>query len=236
VAKELLIFMHTVDDAPGYVATILRRRNIRYRVIHSYENETIPELDDTIAGLIFLGGTMSVNDDIDWIEQEVRLIRQAIAVGLPIIGHCLGGQLISKALGQQISKNPAVEIGWFPCFRENNSEANAWLGDIEEPFIMFHWHDETFALPPQAKLLFSSKYCENQAYSYGDNVLAMQCHIEMTEPLLNAWFDTYAEQLLTQSKSEQSHTQMKVNLTENVAVLNRVTEQLYAKWLSKITF
>ena len=110
MAKEVLIFMHTVDDSPGYVAVLLQRNNINFRVIHSYKNEIIPELDDTMAGLIFLGGTMSVNDGIAWLEQEVRLIRQAIKANIPVIGHCLGGQLISQALGQQITKNPDIEI------------------------------------------------------------------------------------------------------------------------------
>jgi len=234
MSKEILIFIHSLHDTPGYVTDILQGKNIPYRLIHSYNNESIPPLDDSVAGLIFLGGSMSVNDGISWLEQETELIRQAINVGLPVIGHCLGGQLISKALGQKVSKNLNVEIGWHDCYRTNNQTSNDWLGELSNPFTMFHWHDETFGIPPDAIPLFNSKYCENQAYSYGDNVLAMQCHVEMTEELLTLWLDKYPEELSKESQSEQTHQQIRAKLSENIFELNKVAEQLYSRWFKTL--
>ncbi len=233
--KKLLIFTHSFDDAPGYVIDLLQRNNIPFRIIHSYKKEAIPELNDSVVGLIFLGGSMSVNDGISWLEQEVKLIQQAISVGLPVIGHCLGGQLISKALGQTISKSSNIEIGWHNCYRADNSTADVWLGELKNAFVMFHWHDETFDIPPDATLLFSSKYCKNQAYSYGDNVLAMQCHVEMTEELMSRWLDIFSGELSKESQSEQTHQQIRAKLTDNIPKLNRVAEQLYSRWVKTLT-
>jgi len=230
--------MHSFYDAPGYVIDILHEKNISYRLIHSYNNESIPSLEDliedSVVGLIFLGGSMSVNDGISWLEQETELIRQAINVGLPVIGHCLGGQLISKALGQKVNKNPNIEIGWHDCYRTNNQIPNDWLGELSNPFTMFHWHDETFDIPPDATSLFTSKYCENQAYSYGDNVLAMQCHVEMTEKLLIRWLNKYSQELTKESNSEQTHQQIRAQMIESIPKLNHVAEQLYNRWINTL--
>ncbi len=163
------------------------------------------------------------------------MIRQAIKFSIPVIGHCLGGQLISRALGQKVIKNPSVEIGWHPCYRLNNKEAKDWLGDLDNPFIMFHWHDETFDIPPDATPLFTSAYCENQAYSYGQNVLAMQGHIEMTEELLVSWLDKFSEELLIESQSEQTHQQIRAQIIGNIRELNLVAEQLYSRWVKTLT-
>ena len=235
MTKEVLIFMHAPDDAPGHVADILQRNDIPYRVIHSYKNEVIPKLNHTIAGLIFLGGSMSVNSGITWLKQEVNLIRQALKADIPIVGHCLGGQLISLALGQQVTQSPVAEIGWHHCFSHETSGANDWLGELDNPFIMFHWHVETFDIPPDATPLFSSKYCKNQAYSYGNNVLAMQCHVEMTEELLTVWLDKYWDELLAESDSEQNHQQIRAQLINNIPALNRVADQLYNRWITTLS-
>ena len=242
--KEVLVFLHSADDAPGYLVDYLQQKKIPYRVIQSYKNEIIPELNDSIAGLAFMGGGMSANDDITWVKDETHLIKQALKAGRPILGHCLGGQLISKALGQNISKNAVPELGWHYCFRNNNSKydstgkstGNDWLGDIQDPFIMFHWHYETFSIPPGATPLFSSANCKNQAYHYGDNVLAMQCHVEMTESMVTCWVNNYQHELQNESSSEQTPEQITGNMVENVNALNRVADQLYGKWVKTLVF
>ncbi|NQY63807.1 MAG: type 1 glutamine amidotransferase [Alteromonadaceae bacterium] len=240
MAKEVLIFLHSADDAPGYLVEYFQQRKIPHRVIDSYKNEIIPALNDSIAGLAFMGGSMSANDDIAWLKDELKLIEQALEAGRPILGHCLGGQLISKALGQKISKNAVPELGWHYCFRDKKTKCintdDDWLGDIQDPFIMFHWHYETFSIPPTATPLFSSEHCKNQAYRYGDNVLAMQCHVEMTESMLTCWVNNYPDELQNESSSEQTPEQITKNIVENVSALNRVAEQLYGKWVNTLVF
>jgi len=177
MTKKVLIFLHMDDEHPGYIADYLQRKNIPYRIVRGYQGDPISTLDESMAGLVFMGGVMSANDDIPRIKQEITLIRAALDNNIPLLGHCLGGQLISVALGASVTTNPVGEVGWHECHREQNHSVVDWLGDAEDPFITFHWHLETFALPAEAQLLFSSKHCHNQAYSYGDNVLAMQGHV-----------------------------------------------------------
>jgi GMP synthase-like glutamine amidotransferase len=232
--KEVLIFLHMDDQHPGYIADYLTRKNIPYRIIRSYKQEPIPVLDDSMAGLVFMGGAMSANDKIDWLKDEINLIEQAIDKAVPLLGHCLGGQLISKALGQPISKNPVPEVGWHQCYRANTENAGDWLGDSEDPFIMFHWHFETFAIPANAELLFCSAHCKNQAYSYGNNVLAIQSHVEMTGPLLTDWINQWKAELRNISVSEQDYVQIKENLVENISALNRVADNLYGRWITTL--
>jgi GMP synthase-like glutamine amidotransferase len=228
--KKVLVFVHSIYEQPGYVTDILVKYSIPHQFVYSYK-EPIPALDDSIAGLIFLGGTMSANSGIAWIEQEIQLIKEALYYGLPVMGHCLGGQLITRALDQKVYKNAFKEVGWHPCKREDNQTANEWLGDIEDPFNMFHWHNETFDIPPDAVPLFSSQFCKNQAYLYRENVLAMQCHIEMTEDLINLWLEVEADEILKETISEQTDPIMRENLPEKVKGLNKVAEQLYKQWL-----
>jgi GMP synthase-like glutamine amidotransferase len=218
------------DDHPGYIVQYLLRKKIPYRIIRSYANERIPQLDDSMAGLIFMGGAMSANDNIEWLVDETRLIRQAIDEGVPLLGHCLGGQLISKALGQSVTKNPVPEIGWHHCHRINDNNARDWLADTVDPFVMFHWHFETFSAPEDARPLFRSQHCQNQAYTLGNNILAMQCHVEMTTPLITDWITKWKDDLRTGSPSEQTYDQIKDGLREKISALNVVADSLYGRW------
>ena len=177
-----------------------------------------------------MGGVMSANDDIPWIKQEISLIRSALIQKTPLLGHCLGGQLISKALGATISANPVGEVGWHLCTKTSNKNVSDWLSDVDEKFMMFHWHFETFSLPENAQLLFCSEHCQNQAYCFGDNVLAMQGHVEMTEELLNDWITKWRDDLKVSLPSMQNYEQVRENLVDNVSRLNKVAERLYQRW------
>ena len=230
--------MHMDDENPGYIADFLGRKSIPYRIIRAYAGDTVPEIDGSMRGLVFMGGVMSANDEIPWIGAELRLIEQALDRELPLLGHCLGGQLISKALGQEIRRNPVREVGWHDCFRAKNgvsSELSSqWLQGVEDPFVMFHWHNECFELPAGARHLFASEFCENQAYVYRDNVLAMQCHVEMTLPLVTRWITEWQEDLEVATASEQDFAQISENLERRVAELNRVADSLYGCWASRL--
>ena len=107
-------------------------------------------------------------------------------------------------------------------------------GEVSDPFTMFHWHKETFSLPEKSKLLFSSQHCRNQAFTIGNNVLAMQCHVEMTEPLLRDWIDHWREDLSGDSQSVQSYKSIDKDFKENIADLRRVADQLYGRWVSTL--
>lgn len=160
----------------------VRRPSNKVTATRFYEDERMPfvELFDT---LIILGGPMSVHDEkqYPWLVQEKQLIQKAIERGKKVIGICLGAQLIAEVLGATVSKNTYREIGWMPVTQTASARSHALFSDLPHTMDVFHWHGETFDLPKGAAHLLSSEGCVNQAFSYGDNVLALQFHMEMTQ-------------------------------------------------------
>ncbi len=194
----------------------------------------VPASPENYAGLVFMGGPMSVNDDLAWIEPTLNLIRQAVAADIPVLGHCLGGQLIAKALGGSIGPNPVKEIGWGEVHVAATPEARRWFGDIAA-FQAFHWHGETFSLPPGATGILASTHCANQAYVLGKH-LGMQCHVEMTRDMIEHWCEIGGDEIRAAASSPavQNPTQMLAAADSLLAPLNRVAETLYTRWLEGI--
>jgi GMP synthase-like glutamine amidotransferase len=180
--RPIAIFRHLDIEGPGYLAEFLDARCIPWTLIAIDAGMTQPESPEAYSGLVFMGGPMSVNDDLPWIAASLDLIRQAVDRDIPVLGHCLGGQLIAKALGGTVSRNPVKEIGWHSVSVADLPEARAWFGNIRQ-FSAYHWHGETFSLPDGATHLLSSQHCRNQAFAIGKH-LALQCHVEMTEPMI----------------------------------------------------
>lgn len=229
--KPVVIFRHVDCEGPGYLATFLEDRGIPYKLVCVDAADTVPGHVDDVSGLVFMGGSMSVNDPLDWIRRELDLIRQAVNVGIPVLGHCLGGQLIARALGGSITANPVREFGWHVVHLRDNPEAHAWFGSDTGSFDCFHWHSERYTLPDGAVPLLSSRFCENQAFVLG-KALAMQCHIEMTADMVRTWAERFSEQLTEPSDSIQSADQMLMNLEERCRSLNRIAERVYERWVA----
>src|SRR3954469_4109491 len=110
--KPVAIFRPSPTEGPGHFATYLDRHNLPWRLIALDAGEPVPTAPNEFSGLVFMGGPMSVNDDLPWIAPVLKLIRESVAADVPVLGHCLGGQLLSKALGGTVSRNPIKEIGW----------------------------------------------------------------------------------------------------------------------------
>ena len=229
--KPVLIIRHAATEGPGFLGDFLTSQNIPWVLIKIDEGEQLPTSAIDYSGVAMMGGPMSVNDDLPWIAQEVYLIQDAVKHEVPLIGHCLGGQLMSKALGAKVSANKCKEIGWGSAFAANCSEAKNWFGE-HSSFLAFHWHGETFDLPQGAVHLLSSEYCQNQAWAIGKH-LAMQCHIEMTEEMVISWCKHGAEELkeAIASPAVQQLESIQENLSANIANLNEVASQVYSQWI-----
>ena len=229
--KPAVIFRHAGTEGPGYLATFLDMQGIPWHLVKLDEHDPLPASIAEYSGMVLMGGPMSVNDDLPWIAPLLELIREAVAADIPLLGHCLGGQLISKALGADVTANPVKEIGWGEVTVSNNDIARCWFGDIES-FNGFHWHGETFSLPEQAVHLLASPYCENQAYAIGKH-LAFQCHIEMMPDMVQSWCDVGAEEVRQASASPavQQVGVMMENLPLHCFFLNKVATRIYSQWI-----
>lgn len=232
--KSVAIFRHTKTEGPAYFATYLEQRKIPYVIVKIDAGEPVPADASAHAGLCFMGGPMSVNDDLPWIAPVLALIRDAVTRDVPVLGHCLGGQLMAKALGAKVTRNPVKEIGWGEVAVLDQPAAKQWLGDDLRSFLSFHWHGETFAVPDGATRIMASTACANQAFVMGKH-FGMQCHVEMTEDLIRLWCRDWAKEVEALSgrvASVQTPAEMEQGISEKVRVLNAVAVRIYDRWVS----
>jgi len=230
----IAIFRHSPTEGPGYFAIFLEQHGIPWRLIAVDEGEAIPKTAEGFSGLCFMGGPMSVNDPLPWIDELCALIRDADARGTPVIGHCLGGQLISKALGGEVSKNPGKEIGWGEVLSEDHEIARHWLGDFAgHKGTVFQWHGETFSIPPGATRLSASAHCANQMFAKGPH-LGMQCHVEMTPEMIAKWCEQWADEAsaVADHPGVQTTDQMQLQVEQNLSTMRKLSEQLYSVWIA----
>jgi len=229
--SEVLIFTHIAYCPPGHLGQVLQQRGIRYREVRVDQGELATVDLRRARAVAIMGGPMSVNDDLPWLADEDAALRELLAREVPLIGHCLGGQLLAKALGASVQRMPYTESGWQPLTRVPGAQASPWLAHLPDTFDMFQWHGDTFALPDGAQPLLSSQWCDHQAFAWGERVLALQGHPEMTEALVREWLADWHHLLDEQQPSQQSRAQMLTGLEQRVAALNQVAEGFYQHWL-----
>ena len=177
------VLQHVSFEDPGAVTDWAARRGHDLRVHHRYDEADVLPALAALQGLVVLGGPMSVHDAprLPWLAAEQALLRAALAARVPTLGICLGAQLIADCLGAAVTTGAAREIGWYPVQFDPSTAADpAWGAAFPAALDVFHWHGETFALPAGARRLASSEACRNQAFTYGDKVVALQFHLEAT--------------------------------------------------------
>jgi GMP synthase-like glutamine amidotransferase len=229
--KPVAIFRFARTEGPGRFGEYLSEHGIPWQLIALDEGKSVPESPEGFSGIGLMGGPMSVNDPLPWIPQIEKLIRDTDAAGKPCIGHCLGGQLISKALGGVVTKNPVREIGWCTVGVAPNPVAAEWFGSDLHEFITFEWHGETFSLPPGAVPILASAHCANQAYVVGKH-LGLQCHVEMTSEMIDAWCVSGAKEIASHpGPAVQSVDVIQAEAETNLPRLHGYADRLYSRWV-----
>jgi len=230
--KPVIIFRHATIEGPGFLASFLDEHAIPWKLVKIDSGEPVPDSIAEYSGMALMGGPMSVNDDLPWLPPIFARIREALQLDIPLLGHCLGGQLISKALGAKVDRNLVKEIGWGEVTASDSAEARHWFGDLS-CFHVFHWHGETFDLPAGAVHLLSSEYCRNQAYSIGKH-LAFQCHIEMTADMVRSWCEAGISEIRNAADSPgvQQPEAIQYDLDARVATLQAVARPIYERWIA----
>ncbi len=228
--KPVGIFRHFPTEGPGYFAIYLERCGLPWRIVPIDAGARVPEDATEFSGIAFMGGPMSVNDPLPWIEPVLRLIRHSIERDVPVIGHCLGGQLMAKALGATVTRNAFKEIGWGAVTVAEGDEARRWFGGVDA-FTAFHWHGETFSVPRGASPVLSSALCAHQAFALGKH-LAMQCHVEMTAELVTSWCSSGAEEIMAnRGPGVQLPGEIEHDLGRRLTHLHAVADRIYACWV-----
>jgi len=190
------MLQHVSFEGPAALEPALRAAGHDVAVTRLDAGDPLPALAE-LDWLVVLGGPMSVHDEAAhaWLAPEKRLVRAAVEGGRRVLGVCLGAQLIAASLGAAVTRNREREIGWFPVARAPGAERSAFGRALPARFPAFHWHGETFALPPGAVRLATSEACIEQAFAMGERVLALQFHVETTRVAAEALVANCADEL-----------------------------------------
>ncbi len=170
---------HVPFEGPGSIGTWLHQHGHTLTYTRFFDSPVLPDPAD-VDLVVAMGGPMSVNDEqeLPWLVAEKRFLRECIGAGRMVLGVCLGAQLVASALGARIYRNPEKEIGWFPIRAVDAADTAAFR--LPSTANVFHWHGETFDLPPGAIHLARSEACVNQAFQIGRTVIGLQFHLETT--------------------------------------------------------
>jgi GMP synthase (glutamine-hydrolysing) len=184
---RVVVFRHDPSVGLGLIERALLERGIQITHADLYGDGTAAPETSGASGLIFLGGPMSANDRLPYLEREIRIMREAAARGQPILGICLGAQLLAKALGAEVRRNPFPEIGWFEVRLTATGAMDPILGAMSPAETVLEWHRDTFDLPEGAVRLAGSRRCPNQAFRIGRNIYGFQFHLEATPDIILDW-------------------------------------------------
>jgi GMP synthase-like glutamine amidotransferase len=229
---RVLIVQPQADDGPAFLATFLQAQGVAFELCSVEAGAAVPQRVTGFDAVAVLGGAMSVNDDLPFLRRTELLLQNAIARGVPVLGHCLGGQLLAKALGAAVTDNPQPEIGWHRLQRAESPLARAWLGDAAE-LAVFQWHFQTFALPEGATLLAGNVSCAQQAFAFGPH-LGMQFHIEVDAEKLGRWATEMPApgDALLAHPSVQDAAAMRADTARQLAASQTSAARIYRRWLA----
>lgn len=189
--SEFLVIQNTRIEGIGTLGDLLKADGFNIKTILA-KSEKIPDVDyDTI---IILGAPESANDDLPYLKQEIKLIQDSVKKDIPVLGICLGSQLVAKAFGARVYKGPRKEIGFYEDVEFDNTIQSNLFNGIKSPSLVFHWHGDTFDLPKNAIRLAHSKNYQNQAIKIGSAV-GIQFHLEVDEPTIKLWLEKSREEL-----------------------------------------
>jgi GMP synthase-like glutamine amidotransferase len=224
------VFRFSRSEGPGRFGDWLTAQGRPWRLVALDEGEPVPEDPEAFAGIGMMGGPMGANDPTPWRDPLAMLLRRAVDARVPVIGHCLGGQILSRALGGVVTKADVVEIGWIDVEAADRGAAREWFGGRQRMNV-FEWHYDAFTIPPGARRVLRNAHNENQAYVLDERHIGLQCHVEMTRELVTTWCAMAGDELPETSRPQrQSRDEILRDLDARVAALNVLADGIYARW------
>jgi GMP synthase (glutamine-hydrolysing) len=195
--NEVIVLQHAPCETLGTIENSIIGAQRRVRYVRSYAGDPVPDSIDSAAGLVVMGGPMGgyEQDRYPFLRQELRLIERTVAENRPVLGICLGSQLLATALGTQVRKGSRKEIGWHRVFLESAALLDPLFSTSPPEFDTFHWHGDVYDLPPGAIRLAHSEMTGCQAFRYAANVYGILFHMELTRDMILNWTDAFADEL-----------------------------------------
>lgn len=232
--KPVVILQHLTADGPAYLHTWLQRNGLAFELFNSELGQDFPRTLQGCRALAVLGGEMSANDPLPSLRDAERLILEAMHSGVPVLGHCLGGQLMARALGAPVTHSSVPEIGWHAIRLLPHDETAGWFGPGDTTTV-FQWHYDAFEPPAGAQLLARSDACA-QAFSIGPH-LAMQFHVELDADKLDAWLAAHDERFFAAASHDtvQTPAEMRQGVAAHVAAQQGLADRIYQRWIDAST-
>ncbi len=230
--KPIVILQHVDNDGPCYFTEFLDGQGLAWQMVRADLGEALPSDIRRFSGYAILGGPMSANDPLPHLVRAIEMVREAMAADIPVIGHCLGGQLMARALGAEVTASPSAEIGWHEVASCSNAGARRWFGGAPR-FLQFQWHHEAFSLPTGADWLASSAHCPHQAFTVGEKHLAMQFHTEVDAIKIAAWLGPAGAEDIASVENTPGVQSIEAIATRTADVLTdsqRISSAIYMAW------
>lgn len=232
--KRLLVFQHVPHEILGTFNPQLKDVGFRIRYVNFGRTPDAQPNVEKYDGLIVLGGPMclSQRDNYPHLDTEIEAIRTAMEQQMPILGICLGAQLIAAALQARVHRNPVKEIGWYDVSPTDAGRKDPLFRFFRSSEKIFQWHGDTFDIPHDAVCLASSPDCANQAFRYGDRVYGLQFHLEVDAPLIERWLKTPAHiRELEELGPDITADNIRAETPQYIDDSTRLGEQLFGEFI-----
>jgi GMP synthase (glutamine-hydrolysing) len=233
MAKIYVLQHHPVENL-GTIADALEGAALAWQYVRVHEGQRVPDDMKGAGGLIVMGGPMGVyqTDRYPWLRDEMALIEDSMKQNLPVLGICLGAQILAAALGGKVERNPnGKEIGWHPIRLEAAAKQDRLCCDLPETLTPFHWHGDIFELPAGAVSLASSEKTMCQAFRYGDKAYGFQFHFEVTRDGVAAMAAAFAKDL---DREKIAPDKMIARAAEFTPALEKIADTVFSRWASPI--
>ncbi len=196
MSKQILIIKHIDIEGPGSIEKFFQNTAWSLRTVDLSKGESLPESLEDIEAIVSLGGPMNVYEEnkYPFLQDENEILKKAIKEEIPILGICLGAQLLAKALGAQVKKAKTKEIGWHKINLTAYGQKDSLFEGLSAELDVFQWHEDTFDIPEKAMPLATSSSCQNQAFKWGKNAYGLQFHLEVTPEMVESWINAYARE------------------------------------------
>lgn len=232
---RILVLQHVKSEGLGIIGKALRQKGIETDFIKIFKGDRIPKSINGYDGLIVLGGPMGVyeEDIYPFIKDELILIKTAIKNNIPILGICLGAQLLAKAAGADVYKGNKKEIGWYKVELTDEGKRDGLFVGLPDEFAVFQWHGDTFDIPESSKCLASSELFPHQIIKVGKNAYGLQFHLEVTEEMVREWIDVNDKELAS-VKAYINPKNILKDTPENIETIHRYGEAVFLRFFSLI--
>jgi GMP synthase (glutamine-hydrolysing) len=230
---KVWVLQHSRSGNLGVIAEALESAALAWQYVRVFDGHPVPTDMKGAGGLIVMGGVETVYqlDRYPYLRAEIALIENALEAGRPVLGVCLGSQLLAAALGANVRRAAHKEIGWHPVRLRPEAKNDRLLQGLPEEFVTGHWHSDIFDLPAGAVALASSELTELQAFRYGDNAWGLLFHAEMTQQIVAAWVSEFGEGL---KRAGIDGDEILASAPRHLAELGKIANTIFSRWAAPI--